>query len=162
MSEEKDSHKEKDAKKDYDLLKEKHGLAELEELDREFVLGQLEPGKFLLRSILFKIQERCDFALKILNDIIQPENHLANMQESERFSDNDRKKVLELMRKLSYGEKELLLMEFNYSEEGAAALIKRFYSDWIAVKPELLNVLERLRDTWKGDSESRQEYGYFG
>ncbi|MBN2141926.1 hypothetical protein JW711_01225 [Candidatus Woesearchaeota archaeon] len=158
----KDGDKEKDAKKEYEALASRLSLPSYVELDREFVLGSLEPGNFVLRSVLFKMQDRCDLALKILNDIIQPENHISDMRESEALSDADRKGVLDLVRKLSLKSKEFLIAEFDYSEDQCVGLIKGFFSEWKELKPEFIRILIILRDTWKKDVESKPDYQYFG
>jgi hypothetical protein len=155
--------KDNEAQKEYDKLRSKYALPEYKELDREFGIGNLEPSNFVLRSVILKFAERCDYTAKILADLIQPENHLADMQEAEHISDSEKKKVNELFKRLSFYEKEFLIVEFDYSDDDAAALIKKFINDWMQMKPDFLRILAAVRGAWKEKEHSdNQGYSYFG
>ncbi|HJX05966.1 MAG TPA: hypothetical protein VJ461_04590 [Candidatus Nanoarchaeia archaeon] len=155
--------KAKDMSKEYELLRKKYNLPALDELDREFCIGKLEDVPFLLRSVLAKITERLDLMFKNISEIVQPsESNLVNMYEAGVFSDDEKKKIFELMKRMAYYHKELIIRDVDYNDEAAAAAINQFYNEWKSMKKDVVNVLERLRDSWKNEAKSKLESGYFG
>jgi hypothetical protein len=132
------------------------------ELDREFCIGKLEETGFVLRVIANKMSERLEHVLKILNDILQPESTLASMYEAESFSDDEKKKIFELFRKISSCHSELLLSDFGYEEESAAKLIVMIYKEWNNIKQEFIMILSKVKEAWKNQKKSKLEFGYFG
>lgn len=153
---------EKDMEKEYDKLRAKHNLPELKELDKEFCIGKLEETDLLLRTIINKMNERIEHTLKILGEIIQPETNVAEMYESEAFSDEEKKEMFELFKKISVYHTDLLLKDFEYEEASAAQLINKVYADWNAIKQEFIKILEKIKDSWKNETKSKLELGYFG
>ncbi len=155
--------KEKDMIKEYELLKKKYNLPELKELDREFFIGKLEDTTLPLRCLIHKILERTDLVYKTLSDIVQPsESSLSSMYEAEVFSDDEKKRVFELMKKLAYLHRDLIIKDFEYSDDTAAAAINKVFKEWKAMKKDVLGILERLRDSWNNESKSKTVEGYFG
>jgi len=163
MADEKDKPKEKDMEKEYDALKKKYNLPEFKELDREFCVGKLEETSFILRSILSKITERLEWVFKTLSDIVQPsESSLAAMYEAEMFSDDEKKGIFDLMKRLAFYHRELIIKDLNYSDDAVAAAIIKFYNEWLGMKKDIVKVVEHLRDSWKNELKSKSETGYFG
>jgi hypothetical protein len=162
MPEEKDKDKEKDVAKEYEAFRKKYALPELKELDREFYIGKLDETPFILRSIIFKILERFEYIIKMLNDIIQPENSLADMYEAESLSDEEKKNAFELLKKTAYLQRELLIKEFEYTDDAAAASIIKVFKEWKDIKKEFLKLLEKIKDSWKSQAKSKIEENYFG
>ena len=163
MADEKKDKPEKDMQKEYELVKRKYALPDYSALDKEFSFGQLEPTDFVLRGVLSKMHDRLDYSIKILHAIIQPENDLADMQEAEHFSDSEKKQVQEMFKRLSFYEKEFLIADFDYSDEAAASLINQFAREWLRLKPDYLNLLRTMRETWKSrESARRNDASYFG
>jgi hypothetical protein len=161
--ESKEKGKEKDMLQEYDKMRAKHGLPQFNDLDREFAIGILEPGNFVLRSVSMKIAERFGYVMKMLGDLIQPENHLSDMREADSLSEVEKRKVMELFRKLSFFDKEFLIRDFDYDEAKSAELIKLFFSEWPQYKQEFLQIVSSIRDNWKGKERASEEYGgYFG
>ncbi|HHE36753.1 MAG TPA: hypothetical protein ENL16_02975 [Candidatus Woesearchaeota archaeon] len=148
--------------KKYQVLKKKHNLPEFKELDKEFSIGKLEETDYPLRTITNKISERLEHVTKILLDIIQPDSNLANMYEAENFSDEEKKKIFELLKKISYHQKELLINDFAYDEADAAKLIKKCFEEWKELKQEFLEILEKIKESWRKETKSRLELSYFG
>ncbi|KYK27344.1 hypothetical protein AYK26_03740 [Euryarchaeota archaeon SM23-78] len=153
---------EKDMTKVYEKLKKKHGLPDLNELDKEFNIGKLEETDLVLRFVVSKMSERLEQVSKILGDLIQPENNLSNMYEAEAFTDDEKKKIFELFKKLSYHHTQLVINDFEHSEDSAAELIKKTYKEWLEQKKEFLKILDKIKEAWKKETKSRLELGYFG
>jgi hypothetical protein len=160
---EKEKSKERDMDKEYESVKKKYSLPELKELDREFCIGKLEDTTFFLRSILLKMIERLENVFKLLSDIVQPsESQLATMYEAEVFSDDEKKVIFDMMKKMAYFHRELALKDLNYDDDSAANAINKFYKDWLGMKKEVTKIMEKLRDAWKGEAPPKFEAGYFG
>ena len=165
MADEKDKEKgkERDMDKEYESVKKKYSLPDFKELDREFCIGKLEDVPFFLRSILLKMIERLETVFKLLSDIVQPsESQLATMYEAEVFSDDEKKILFDLMKKMAYFHRELALKDLNYDDDSAAAAINKFYKEWLGMKKEVTKIMEKLRDAWKGEASTKFEAGYFG
>jgi energy-converting hydrogenase A subunit M len=154
--------KERDMIKEYDALRKKYNLPELKELDKEFCIGKLEESDFLLRTVLMKMAERLEIIVKSTADIIQPESSLSSMYESEALSDDDKKKVFELLKKSSYWQKELLIRELEYSDEAAAEAINKAHKEWLVLKKEFILLLAKIKESWKSERKTKLESGYFG
>jgi len=153
---------EKDMSAEYAKLKAKYGLPDLTELDKEFAVGNLDPTTFVLRNIMGKMHERIDFMMKMLGDLIQPESHIADMREAEIFTDEEKKGIYELFKRVVWYEREFIIKDFDYSDEHAAALILLFWKDWRVLKSDFLRVLLKMKESWGKDSSSKEEFGYFG
>lgn len=153
---------EKDISEEYKTLKKKYKLPEFKDLDKEFGIGKLEETDFVLRSIINKMSERLEQVLKILGDIIQPDNNLSNLCEAEAFSDDEKKKIFELYKKISYYNKGLVINDFEHNEEAAADVINNVFKEWRALKQEFLKILKKIKEAWKKEALSKLELGYFG
>jgi hypothetical protein len=159
----KDKEKEKDMTKEYEALRKKYDLPDLKELDREFCVGKLEDTPLLLRTVLHRIMERVEMAFKSLSDIVQPsESSLSTMYEAEVFSDDEKKRIFELMKKLAYTHRDLIIKDFEYNDDAAAAAINKVFKEWKAMKKDVLVIMEKMRDSWNNETKSKTVEGYFG
>jgi hypothetical protein len=154
--------KEKDMEMEYSKLKTKYSLPELAELDREFSVGELEPTNYPLRCVMDKMHDRLDFMTKTLGNLIQPESHISDMREAEIFTDDEKKGIYELFKRIGWYDREFTIKDFDYSDEHAALLIARFWKDWKILKADFVKVLLKMRDSWGKDSIKKEEFGYFG
>ncbi|MBN2053033.1 hypothetical protein JW756_06010 [Candidatus Woesearchaeota archaeon] len=163
MANEKDKSKEKDMEKEYEALKKKYALPDLKELDREFCIGKLEDKPFFLRIIINKMTERLENVFKTLSDIVQPsESSLSAMYEAEVFSDDEKKSIFDLMKKMAYYHRELVIQDMEYDDASAADMINKFFAAWKEMKKEVLKIMGKLRDSWKNEIKSKSETEYFG
>lgn len=153
---------EKDMAKVYVELKAKYDLPALNELDQEFCVGKLEETDFVLRTIITKMGDRLEHVSRILGDIIQPENNLSHMYESEAFTEDEKKNIFELFKKVSFYHTQLLINDFDYDEESAAKLINMIFKKWMDIQKEFLKILDKIREAWKNEKKSKLELGYFG
>jgi len=153
---------ERDMIKEYAAIRQKYSLPELNELDKEFCIGTIEPTNFILRSVLDKMKERIEQALKILGDLIQPESHIADMHEAEAFTDEEKKGIYNLFRRFLVYHKEFLIHNFDYSDEAAAQLISKFLKDWKIMKSDFIRVLLKTKEAWGKEIGPKEEFGYFG
>lgn len=153
---------EKDMTKVYVELKARYDLPALNELDKEFCVGKLEETDFVLRSVINKMGDRLEHVSRILGDIIQPENSLSHMYESEAFTEDEKKNIFELYKKVYYYHTQLLINDFDHDEESAAKLINMTFKKWVDIKKEFLKILDKIREAWKNEKKSKLELGYFG
>lgn len=153
---------ERDMVSEYGALRQKHKLPLLHDLDKEFCVGKLEETDFLLRVIVSKMSERLEQVIKILGDLIQPESQLANMYEAESFTDEEKKHIFELFKRISARHKELVINDFEHDEDSAAELIKNTFNEWKDMKKDFLKILEKTKESWQNEKKSELELGYFG
>ena len=146
----------------YKKLKDKYGLPGLQELEREFSLGAIEENQPVLRQILVKMNEKQEEVLKLLKEVIQPENNFPSLYEAESFDEEEKKNVFELFKKISCMNKELIITDLDYDEKKAANQIIKTLDEWKVHKPELLKIVNKTRASWKNKKKTRLDLEYFG
>ena len=104
-------------RKKYDELKEKYSLPDFDELNNEFELSTIEHEEFLLRQIKKKIDDKINAMCEFLEDLLSPDNSIANIYEYKAFDDDERKKVFEFYKRLKVLEKLSLELSLNNNEE---------------------------------------------
>ncbi|NQU97888.1 hypothetical protein HQ533_00315 [Candidatus Woesearchaeota archaeon] len=148
--------------KEYNNLKKKHGLPNLKELDRDFQVSSIEAKNFLLKEIAKKISEKIELFANLLEEILNPETRLSALHESSMFSDEDKKHVLKIYRKLLYNYRMHSNLEISYDEKETTEYINNFFKEWQNLKPELKSIVTKMQSCWNRDKKTKLELSYFG
>ena len=149
--------------KTYSDLKKKYNLLDFKELDLELEISNIEEEKFLLREIVRRCAEKIDFCCKILEESLQPDaSNLYAMHESRFFSDEERKGMYELYKKLMFLSRSSIETVLEGSEGKEAQFIKEFFSQWKSLKKELFFFVGKMKDSWKNELNLKDELGYLG
>ena len=149
-------------RKKYDELKEKYSLPDFDELNNEFELSPIEHEDFLLRQIKKKIDDKINAMCEFLEDLLSPDNSIANIYEYKAFDDDERKKVFEFYKRLKVLEKLSLELSLNNNEEKDAEFINDFFSSWDKIKNEMAAFIKKIKSFWKNESTKSSSVGYFG
>ena len=149
-------------KKKYDELKGKYALPDFEELNREFELSAIEHEEFLLRKIRKTIADKINAMCEFLEDLLSPDNSLANIYEYKAFDDNERKKIFELYKRLKVLEKLSLELSLNHDEKKDAEFIEDVFSSWDKIKDEITGFIKKIKYFWENESTKEYKAGYFG
>ena len=152
----------KGLKKRYELLRKKHKLPTFDELDLEFRISQIEGDSFLLESIREKMAERASHVRGVVEEALQPDTNLAGLYESRVFSEEEKKRLFELYKKLMVADRRALELFILSDEQQDASFIKSFYEEWKGLKPQLAKFIRQLRESWEKDTEEREAVGYMG
>ncbi|MFH1182108.1 MAG: hypothetical protein V1702_04075 [Candidatus Woesearchaeota archaeon] len=146
----------------YEPLQKKYNLPSFEQLDREFEISCIESEDSPLREIRKKIDEKIKAMRTLLEEVLQPETNLAGIYESRAFSEDEKKTLFELYRKIMSKERKCVELLIRNDEQADAAFIKSFSAEWETLKKELAKAADKLRDYWENEKEVHEKLGYFG
>jgi hypothetical protein len=146
----------------YEPLQKKYSLPGFELLDREFEIGSIEAEDFPLRDIRKKMDEKVKTVRALLEEVLQPETNLSGIYESRAFSEDEKRQLFELYRKVMSRERKCVELLIRNDEQSDAAFIKSFSAEWETLKNELAKAADRLRDYWDNEKEVHEKLGYFG
>ena len=153
----------KEIEKQYNELRKKCKLPEFKEIDLEFEISDLEETSFLLRGIIRRIAERLDFYTTMLEEILQPDTaKLYAMHESRVFEEDDKKKMFDFYRKLMILNRRSVEVSLENNDKEEASFINDFMDEWEKIKSELLFYVRKIRDSWKAETEIKEDVGYLG
>lgn len=153
----------KNIEEQYGKLKKKYNLPEFEELDNEFEISSIENEKFLLREIINKIVDRTDFFSRFFEDLLQPDpSLLRSMHEANIFNDEERKVIYSLYKKLMVIIRQSVEVSLNRSEKEEANFIKKTFDGWKGLKTSISKIVDKIKNSWKKETYSKEELGYLG
>ncbi|PIN69227.1 hypothetical protein COV93_06355 [Candidatus Woesearchaeota archaeon CG11_big_fil_rev_8_21_14_0_20_43_8] len=144
-------------------LIQKYSLPSFKDLDNEFEVGAVEtPCSSLLSSVRNKMIERVGYFIKVLDDLLyRPDNSYANMHEVQGFSESERKSLFHLYKKLILLDRTSLELNLLLDEKQDADFIKRLFDVWQDVKPELLELVRKMKHVWENDETQDDTATYF-
>lgn len=157
-----DAKMEEKIRKKYGELKEKYSLPNFEELNKEFELSAIEHEDFLLRQIRKKIADKINAICEFLEDLLSPDNTIANIYEYKAFDDDERKKIFELYKRLKVFEKLSLELSLNPGEKNDAGFIKDVFSSWSKIRSETTGFIKKIKSFWEKESTKEYKARYFG
>jgi hypothetical protein len=148
--------------KEYEKLKKKYAIPDFNKLNLEFEITTLDSAEFLLRSVRKKIVEKIEALCKILEEILQPEANLSSMVEGKAFSDNERKKILELYKELMFLNRSSVQTSLKADDAEEALFISESFKEWAKIKKQMSEIIEKIKRTWKEEFKADEELGYLG
>jgi hypothetical protein len=149
-------------KEQYKKLKEKNALPSFEDLDREFEIATIETENLHLpREIVKKTDEKIEFIIAILEEIINPER-LGSLQESAVFNEENKKEILAIYKELNYYHRQNSCLEISYDEKENIEFIKNFFQVWQKISPKAKSIIGKMRDTWKDSGGKKPELNFYG
>ena len=146
----------------YDEFAKKYDLPSFEEMESNFEISSMSDEEDFGRALLKKIQSHIDFYVSLLEDFIQPDATLGTMREASVLSSSDMILINQLYSKFMYRSRSVLLLNIDYSEHESMVFVKDFYSDWVILKKDIYDVVERVRKVWNGNVKVKEDRGYFG
>ena len=153
----------KETEKQYSELRKKYRLPEFKEINYEFELSDLDETDFLIKSIIRRIAEKLDFFIGLFEELLQPDgSNLSAMHESRVFEDNEKKEAYNLYRKLMILSRRTIELSLNSNEKDEAEFISGFFSEWKPIKEELKKYLNKIKESWKTETDIKEDIGYLG
>ncbi|MBI2558795.1 hypothetical protein HYW20_05715 [Candidatus Woesearchaeota archaeon] len=153
----------KEIENQYNELRKKFKLPEFREIDFEMEISDFEETNFLLRAIIRRITERLDFYTTMVEEVIQPDaSNLYAMHETRHFDDVEKKRMFDLYRKLMDFNRRSIENSLGHDEGSEAGLINDFFDEWKGIKKELLGFVKKMRDSWKTETDIKEDIGYLG
>ena len=153
----------RDIEKQYNELKKKFKLPDFKEIDFEFEISDLEETNFLIRAIMRRIAEKLDFYTIIIEEIIQPDaSNLYAMHESRFFEEDEKKIMYDFYKKLMNLSRCSVELSLEHNEKEESEFINNFIQEWKEIKKELVRYIKRLKDSWKTETDTKEDIGYLG
>ncbi len=153
----------KEIEKQYNELRKKYKLPEFKVIDTELEISDLDDTNFLLRAIIRKIAEKLDFYTAMIEEELQPDAaKLYAMHESRIFEEEEKKKMFEFYKKLMILNRHSVEISLMGNDKEEANFINDFLNGWGKIKAELLSYITRMKDSWKADTDIKEDLGYLG
>lgn len=151
-------------KKRYSEIQSKHNLPSFEQMNEDFNIERSSEYEFelLIREMRKYISDKLQNYMRFVETIIHPTNaSMFIFSIIKTISEDDKKKLTEVYKKLARYEVELIDLDIQYSEEKEANFIREFFKVWQEVKKDMLDVVGVVRDNWDKEVEKNSK-AYFG
>ena len=127
------------------IIKLKTELKNVQELIREYHVPE---ESLYLKNILEKMQERLEYYIKILIQILQPEE-FHSLQECTAFDDSDKTRLFDIYKNMMILHREIIKSEIKNEEKDTVATINYAHSELKKFKPEMILIVHKMQDSWK-------------
>ncbi len=155
------------AEKLYNNLREKYKiLPDFKRLDPEFEISSIKEEdireKYFSRMIRRRMYERFYSFNAGLLSVLTPQTPSVILAHEHKFLTNeDRDKIMKIIKKLIRMEREYLILEIELDEKKDVAFITSSLEIWLEVKLGIKEILTIMRDSWNKEESFRVE-DYFG
>jgi hypothetical protein len=141
--------------------KDNKALPEFDKLDSEFDISSIEDS-IKLKSIRTKICEKVDFYAKLIEELLQPEANLIGMYECKVFREDEKEEIYNTLKSLMFMLRHAAEVELKSDDKEEMVFIVDTHKDWIALKPELLKIVSKIKSSWEKETELKDDLEYFG
>jgi hypothetical protein len=147
----------------YEKLKKKYKLPSFDALNNELEISEIESEDFLLRKIRKKIAERIEITAEPISSLLQPSaDSIIDMHECRFFTDKDKKKMVEIYKKLMILGRLSLEAEMSGDDKTDANFINDFFKQWPELKKDVLHFIKKMKSCWEKETEIEEKLEYFG
>ena len=101
-----------------------------------------------VKVVLEKIQERLEYYIKILIQILQPED-FHSLHECTVFDDSEKTKIFDMYKNMMILHREIVKSEIKNEEKDIVATIHYAHSELKKFKPEMVNIVHKMQDSWR-------------
>ncbi|HIH31221.1 TPA: hypothetical protein HA235_00790 [Candidatus Woesearchaeota archaeon] len=112
------------------------------------------------KVILDKINEHLEYYIKILIQILQPEE-FHSLHECTIFDDAEKAKIFEFYKNMMILHRELVKTHIKNTENDLITTIQYAHTEMKNYKPEMLKIIQKMQDSWKKQA-SNGRMKYFG
>jgi len=151
-------------KEKYKVLQVKYNLPLFEDMNREFQIEKITDFEtdFILKEARKYITDKLFGYLRFLESIITPSNApMFVFAIVKTLGAQERERIMELYKKISKIEVEVIRLDLEYFEQLEAEAVKRYYLFWQEIKKELIEIVEIIKKNWDTKVEDSGK-GYFG
>jgi len=151
-------------KKSYEPIQVKYGLPSFEKLNADFHIEKIADNEtdFVLREIRVCITEKFLNYLRFIESLINPSNTpMFVFAMIKSLGVKDREKLIELYKKISKLEIDLIELDLGYSEKKEADAIKKYCGMWEEIKIKFSEVIEVIKKNLDNKTEDNEK-GYLG
>ncbi len=155
-----------DLKKIYEEYEKKYKLPKYGLLDNEFELLSVSTFveiNYPLRFIRRRIVDKIDYIMGVLQEILQPDiGSLVSLEESKFFSDEDKTKIVEIIKKLMVFQRRSLILDVEFNLEDDVRFILEVFELWMKIKKEISIVFTDFVVGWKKEIKEEKKEHYIG
>lgn len=149
--------------KEYNKLSKKYKLPKFKEIDGEFEISTLENTGFLIRSILRRIEEKLEFYIEIIGNLVHPDaSNISSMYEIRYLSDDEKNNMYMLFKKLMKVNRSIIEQILVSDEKKQTIFLNNFFVQWSDMKKELVSYISKMRESWDKESTIEEDIGYLG
>jgi len=147
-------------KETYNKLQKTYKLPKFEDMNNEFEITAIENKDFLLREIRRKIAEKIEVYIKTLEGLMQPEPTITNLHEIRAL--DEKEQVYQLFKKLMIIDRTNIETSIDEDDKKTADFINKCWKQWSDIKKSFLKIVKELKESWKKESELKEELSYLG
>ena len=152
-----------ETEKQYNEIRKKYKLPEFKEIDYELELSDLDETKFLVKSIVRRMSEKIEFFTTILDGLLQPDtSNISSIHESRFFDEFEKKEMHDIYRKLMVLSRRTAELSLAANEKDEAEFVNEFFSEWKPIREELKKYLKKMKESWKTETDIKEDIGYLG
>jgi len=151
-------------KKDYAEIQKKHGLPEFDELNQEFSIEKIQELEtdYLLREVRRFMSEKFSNYLRLVETVLNPVNaSVFVFSFIKTLSQEDKKLLEDVFKKLMKIELEAISLDVDYSEEKEIEYVKNSWKFWKEIRVDMKKVMVSVKKNWDNKVEAGKR-GYFG
>ena len=151
-------------KEKYKLFQEKYNLPYFKELNENFQIEKIAEieTEFILKEVRRFMTDKFFNYLRFIESLINPTNApMFVFAIAKTLGVGEREKLVEIYKKITKIELDLIDFDLYYSEEKEAESIKNYWTFWNEIKKQLFDVIEVVRKNLDNKQEDNGK-GYFG
>src|SRR3989338_4023731 len=134
---------------EYAKLSKKYKLPKFKDIDAEFEISALDNEKFLIKNILRSISEKLEFYIEAIGSLVHPDgSSISSMYEIRFFTEDEKNGMYRLFKKLMKTDRNVIELVLKNDEKEQSDFLNKFIADWKDMKKELLNYIEKMKDSW--------------
>jgi len=149
------------AKSDYTKSKGLNALkSKIKNFDALVKEYELPDENLTVNAILRKMSETLELYLKIIQQILQPEE-FHSLHECSIFEDKEKGELFDLYKRIIIVHREVLKAEIMNDEKNSLSTIQYVDEEIRVVKPDMVAIVKKLQESWK-IVEKKGDVRYFG
>lgn len=151
-------------KKEYEKLQKKEKLPNFNEMNEEFSIEKIAETEtdMLIREIRRMIGDKCANYMRFIESLLNPVNApIFVFQILKIISQEDKKNLSEVYKKLMQNEIKLIERDLDYNEQKEAEFVKESFSMWQGIKKDIIPIFEKIEKDKVIKPEDNNK-GYFG
>ena len=98
-----------------------------------------------------------------MGSLLQPSaESLVDMHECRFFEDKDKKRMIDIYKKLMIISRSALEADIERDDKADASVIIDFFKAWKALKKDILAFMKKMKACWEKETEIEEKLEYFG
>ena len=146
----------------YSELGKKHSLPPFSYMEQDFDLHEIDCEVLTAKDIRKVVSEKMDHVAKLLEEVLQPDTHIASIYESKALDEDEKKQAFSTYRKLMKLYRKASELSISSVESEDAAFVREAFDFWSNSREDIKKIMRRLQESWESDIEQQDSQAYFG